>query len=380
MDALTLKSTLPAIFASIALAANVHAEDVASSPFSVTFAAASTADYAAFDQTEVEDRSEHLTFTAYWENDGGALKRNNLTDRYYTNGIAVSLSHQAKWAADIAPFVPFHENFEGDPSTRYGAGYTVGQLMFTPENPFLRRRINNDRPYAGYLYAGVYWQRSNDFTQDHIQLDLGLVGPSTGADDNQDWIHKMVGDEQFNGWDNQLQDEVTFQFYIRKKWRFDLGGIDVDEMEDAVRFQVIPQVGVALGTVYRHIDGGATLRIGYNLPNDFGPGRLADLGTAASTPNKGFAIYGYLRGTVRAVEHNLFLEGLTFHEGSHSVDEEPVVGELQAGLAASYRWDKISIEGTYSQTFQTREFELQDGSHGFGALTLGLTVWFGSGP
>ncbi|MCK4873159.1 MAG: lipid A deacylase LpxR family protein [Phycisphaerales bacterium] len=307
-----------------------------------------------------------LTFTVYWENDGTFVKPNNDTDRHYTNGTAISLTHHPRWAQDLADVMPFAEQFG---PARTAVGYTLGHIMFTPENITATQPIPDDHPYAGYLYAGVYWQRANDVSLDHFQLDLGVVGPSSRADDMQDSIHFWREIDRPKGWDNQHGDQFTVQAYLRKKWRLDLLPTEADQQ--AFGIDLIPQAGVALGTVFRHIEGGAVLRIGLNLPDDFGPGRLADLGAATGEPGDGFVIYGFARVGGRMVEHDLLMEGKTF-----DVEEETLVGEIQAGLLIGYHTPNFSIEGSYSQTFKTREFENQRDSDAYGAFMLGCTFRF----
>lgn len=67
------------------------------------------------------------TLTAYWENDGGVLKRNHTEDRHYTNGLALIVAGTPEYADRIAPLVPFGKGMD-----RTAIGFVVGQLMFTP--------------------------------------------------------------------------------------------------------------------------------------------------------------------------------------------------------------------------------------------------------
>lgn len=324
------------------------------------------------DLTETEAApNEPFTLTAYWENDGGPLKQNNLTDRHYTNGLAVSLTHQPDWAHNLAPHMPFAEAF-GEAQT--GAGYIVGQSMFTPDDIEATAIIEDDRPYAAYLFTSVFWQRANDVTMDHLQFELGVVGPASQAGDLQVAIHELVDEDRPRGWKNQLGDEVTVQFHLRKKWRLNV--LDHQLLRIPLQWQFIPQTGLALGTVHRHVDGGALLRVGGNLPDDFGPGRLADVGAATGTPNEGWGMYGFVRATGRLVDHNLFLEGNTFRDSAHTVNNERWGGEVQGGVSIQYHHGACHLEVIYSQTFISEEFAGQDGSNAYGGLSIALSVWY----
>ena len=317
-----------------------------------------------------------FTITGYWENDVAILNPFDKSDRDYTNGVAVSFSHQPQWAKALAEHMPFAGQF-GPVET--GAGYLLGHQMFTPANISARILIPDDRPYAGYFFAGIFWQRADpeQTTLDHFQLDLGMIGPSVRAEDIQKWVHDLSNDPEPRGWSYQLGDELMVQFYLRKKWKMDLASIGSSESSRGIDVQLIPQLGGALGTVHRNLEATAVLWAGVNLPDDFGPGRLADMASATGShpTDSGLGGYGFVRLTGRAVEHNLFLEGSTFHD-SHSVNAEPLVGELQFGLALQYHWKKTSLEVSLSRTCLTDEFDDQNDDHSYGALNLSLTCSF----
>jgi lipid A 3-O-deacylase len=315
--------------------------------------------------TDTADRYSPFTVTVYWENDGSILKRNNRQDRHYTNGSAISFAHQPDWVSGFADTATFGETFD-----RTAAGYIFGQLIFTPEDTATSRLLRKDRPYAGYLFGGVYVQRANAHTFDQAQLDLGVVGPSSRAEQAQKTIHNLINIDKPNGWDNQLGDEPTAQLFLRRKWRMQLDPVVLADAQ--LSQQLIPQVELAAGSVYRHVLAGATWRIGHNLPDDFGPGRLADVAAATGTPSKGWGAYGFLRVAGRVVEHDLFLEGNSYKD-SPGVNAKTLVGEIQAGVSAFYHYNGWNIQANYSQTFASEQFDGQDGSDSFGALMLAVS-------
>ena len=312
-----------------------------------------------------------ITINGYWDNDGGYNKRNNIEDRHYTNGFGFTFSHRPQWAEDLAEHVPFAEAF--DPSqTETAAGYVIGHLMFTPDNIEIAAPQPLDRPWAGYLYAGVYWQRADDRVLDHVQFDLGLVGQSTGAEELQKWVHDLVEGIEPAGWDNQLTDEPTFQFTAKRKWRFDI--FEGFEPIEGIRFEAIPHVGGALGTVYINAEGGIMGRVGWNLPDNFGPGRLDDPVAATASQGEGWSAYAYAQGTGRAVGHDIFLNGGVFEDGP-SVDIMEIVGEFRTGVALEYACTRYTYGFTYSQTFQSKTFESQTTGDEWGTFALSFTMW-----
>lgn len=317
-----------------------------------------------------------FTITAIWENDG-AYVRPGGPDRHYTNGLLISFAYQPGWADEIARWLSLDS-----PQTSTAGGFVAGHHIYTPENLLINPPDPTDRPYAGYLFGGVFWQREHDDALDHVQIDLGVVGPSAGAKGLQVWIHDTFSGDDPMGWDSQLADEFAFQAYYRKKWRYDV------ECEWAasrgLTMQLIPQAGVALGTVFRHADAGVLVRVGQNIPDDFGPGRVADVASATALsrplPAEDWGWYVFFRGTARVVQHNIFIDGSEFNTGP-GVNSEPLVGEFQAGVNVRYRIeDARSIELGFAQTILTREFEGQDAIDGYGTLLLTYRTAWGAPP
>jgi len=295
--------------------------------------------------------ADPATITIYSENDSPHYKPNNTTDRQYTNGAGGSIDWQPQWARDIAPHMPFAESFGHSEAHHYGAGIVFGQLMYTPDDITIAAPQPSDRPWGGYLFGGLYWQRvkPDRSVMDHIQLD----------------------DPQ--GWDNQLPDEPTFNFQLRRKWRAlsDTVDLGLGPME----YEMLPAVGLSLGTRLRQASLGAVGRIGWKLPDDFGPARLLDPGDATATYPDGWSGYLFGRLTGKAVQFDAMLDGTQFN-GSPSVDRKPLVGEAQLGLQLAYRAANWHAALGYSQTFRTEQFEQQDGSHAFGAWTLAMSFQF----
>ena len=73
--------------------------------------------------------------------------------------------------------------------------------------------VENDRPYAGYLYLGMGYHTRDNKQLDTIEFNLGIVGPWSQADETQDFVHDIRGIEKFQGWHNQLENrrEIIWQ-------------------------------------------------------------------------------------------------------------------------------------------------------------------------
>lgn len=336
-----------------------------------------------------------MSLRIYWENDGAQPDPFDGYDRGYTNGIALTLDHQPAWADDLAEHMPFAQAFtEAHGPAQTAAGYVLGQQIFTPRNIETRAPIPGDRPYAGYLYGGVYWQRQAAYRGrddaavfDHFELNLGVVGDSSLAEDVQDYVHETFNSRIPRGWDNQLKDEFAYQFYYRRKWRFDSGEFSLPLLGD-LETQIIPHVGIALGSVHRYAEAGLTARVGFHLPDDFGSGRINDLKSATASDDdpgalpQGWAWYAWGRVGARYVEHNTFLDGSNTRNPSPSIDKEPFLLEAQIGLALSYHDGPYSVDLTWGVTFVSNQMDPPTGSNAdegttsYGTVTLSLTKRF----
>lgn len=79
---------------------------------------------------------------------------------------------------------------------------SLGQLMFTPTDNEEKELIEDDRPYAGYLYLGFAYHPRDEEQLDAIEVNVGMVGPASLAEDTQDFIHELRSIDKFQGWDN----------------------------------------------------------------------------------------------------------------------------------------------------------------------------------
>ncbi len=77
-----------------------------------------------------------------------------------------------------------HNIFSKKPGDRRLLGILIGQIIYTSEDLERRDLILDDRPYAGYTYLGVSVHRTDPEIMDTIELDVGIVGPDSYAEDD----------------------------------------------------------------------------------------------------------------------------------------------------------------------------------------------------
>ncbi len=282
------------------------------------------------------------------------------SDSDYTNGIRFSWlsSEEAMpaWIQSVAQALPI----AGTGHKRISIA--AGQSMFAPEDLSRSDQVVGDQPYAGWLYGSVGMVSDTGKTLDNVMLTIGVVGPLSFAEQSQKFVHHAVDSQHPNGWDNQLKNEPGIVLTYERKWR------NIYEISPfGLSADVTPHIGANLGNINTDASAGATLRLGYDLPADYGPPRIRP-----SLPGSDFfvptdALGGYLFTTIgeRAVARNIFLDGNTFRD-SASVDKKNFVHSLQVGAAVTYGETRLS----YTQVFMSKEYDTQKQPSVFGALTL----------
>ena len=246
-------------------------------------------------------------------------------------------------------------------------GFAFGQNIYTPSSLSARNPDPTDRPYAGWLYGRVSVLNEAPTAVDRIDLDLGIVGPSSLAEQTQKAVHRIVDGATYpEGWNYQLRDEPGVVLSYEHVWRN-----EKPNTLGALEWDVSPHVAGSLGNVLTFAGAGATVRLGGNMPPPVGA--LVSRPTASipyqDTPYSErpgrFSWYLYASAEGRAVARNIFLDGNSFRD-SRSVDKHPLVGSMQAGL--TLRYGRYGL--TYAQTLQTPEFRGQKSLTNYGSLRL----------
>ncbi len=286
-------------------------------------------------------------------------------DRHYTHGTKLSVAPAGdppRWLRRLGNYVPFFA-----PGHDAGVEFSIGQNIFTPadiEDPNL---IEDDRPYAGWLYAsasllGVLDEDPARRVSNVLEITVGVVGPSSGADEVQRRWHKIIDTRTPRGWDHQLNDELGLVLTYTRIWEH-FGRIGAQGPE----FSFAPHAVGALGNVYTYAGAGAMLRMGFNLRSDLGPPAISPSFPGSAYFRTRSSWSGYLFAGVegRLMARNIFLDGNTFKD-SHSVERRIGVGDLQVGAVVRYHNVRIA----FSNVFRSKEFDGQQDSTEYGAINL----------
>lgn len=338
------------------------------------------------------------------ENDLPALSLGAGSDEAYTNGARIDFSGRGIPRGRKGPLgslLPFKRSDKDC----FRFGFALGLLMYTPnriETPAVQR---NDRPFAGWLYGAYTLTRYEFFTPETRRADtfeaaVGILGPGAGGRWFQDGIHRAFGiasqvGQPYKkplGWHHQLRNEVGFNLRILRQQLL-AGSPIVPRGSGRTRsWDLVGHAGGSAGNIFTLAQGGATARLGFNVPNDLGPQQVPlsvpPLGRAIRpqqefprTPARrapDWSAYVFARTEGRLVLRNAFLDGNLFATDRPDrgvVQKTPVVGDLDWGGVVRVGWARITYHNiTRSSEFKTPrglpEGSVNNHRHRYGSIAI----------
>ena len=308
----------------------------------------------------------------------------NSTDSGYTSGVNFSWvsANLQNYLSDpclphwVRQFNQLFESVHPRAGTSRNMAITAGQLMYTPQDRTRTDVITTDRPYAAWLYLGLGYNARSDRRMDAVEINLGVVGPAALGQPSQNFIHDLRGAPRFNGWDNQLKNELGVQIVAEREkrmWEY--------KKSTGPQYDAIVHYGVSLGNVRTYLNTGFALRIGSRIPNDFGTSPIRP-GGEGGAPLEGHVTHRFAEGGLHAfisvdarlVARDIFLDGNTFVAGPH-IEKRRFVDDLAGGIVWQWEGGKLA----YAQHRRSKEFSAQSNSHGYGSITLSIEYGVGSG-
>lgn len=299
---------------------------------------------------------------------------NGGQDQGYTNGAVITLVSPDLVDYTDDPCLPalvrwlntWMEHGAASTPDQKNMVFSIGQSLYTPTDWSRRDLDREDRPYAAMLMSSFGYNIRRGNSLHTTQLQLGVVGPLAFGEEVQDAVHDAISEEKFSGWGHQLHNEplVGLVHERMRKSTYEFANVD-----SRLQFDVISHWGGSIGNAFTHANAGAELRIGWNLPDDFGssPLRPAGENTAPKGAPRSRKLSGhaFLTSDARWVIRDITLDGNTF-ESSHSVNKRSFVGEVGYGLVLTYHKWKFAV----ARYFRSREFDSQVETPRFGSFTI----------
>lgn len=253
----------------------------------------------------------------------------------------------------------------GGENGHYQRGLSLNHQIYTPQDKSLLSSPPGERPYAGWTGIGYSLHKSNDQVLSSIELVVGNIGPDSMAQTAQDTVHAIVGDDDFDGWDSQVPNEITFDIKWSQKRRLSwMESADADGWSCAGNLDL----GCSLGT-YR-TDGyvGIHWRGGWNVAPSFSAVRISPTAYGFDDRQSGERWSIFFQSGVQGnvILHDATLDGPVFRDFDTGADREPLSAEAYVGIGVQ----KGDWEISYTQSVRSSDFEGQDKSVIFASLSM----------
>lgn len=237
----------------------------------------------------------------------------------------------------------------------YSASFT--QNIYTPE-VHTDGNIPGQRPYAGYLAVGCGHLYKGEYVGNATEFQIGTTGKPSFAEDSQRFVHTITGIEQWDGWGDQLDTEVTFQLTTRQDYR--LPWLETTG-KSGLETDAILYTREEVGTVSIAGGMGISLRYGRNLPpymqvngNEAANYGVGTLRKEHYRPEETswFIVGGVY---VEYVARDMFIDGGAFHPFDQTCSRKPWQVEGQLGLGVVHRGISYYAGGlVHSRAYRTQ--------------------------
>ena len=261
-----------------------------------------------------------------------------INDQYYTAGMEF--------------FYRYLSDTSNDKLAKKIYDFRVGQYIYNPQSVRAEDINVNDRPFAGYLFGefGINYYYANESIL-KLNVQGGVVGPESGAEEVQRGLHSMVGYPTVRGWQHQITTTIGAQvgaYYSHK--------VLENRFHEKVDFHLLGELN--LGTIWNSASVGGMMRI--SLKNNLHA--MYDSSLHNAVLNKDKESYKQHRELLLYLNPNVqYMQYDATIEGSHFNDTSPVTFPLipfrfNAEVGVKYRYNNWN----YSYSFNYRGKELSN--------------------
>jgi lipid A 3-O-deacylase len=240
----------------------------------------------------------------------------------------------------FARWVPgLKDDGAGGRMVRHGLG--LSQAIQTPEDISTTELQPDDIPYVGTLGLNATLQSFSDKNYAGAQLYVGCLGPCSGAEQMQKFVHNDLGmGEPPMGWDNQIDNTFLANLGYSARRKLASNGKQMTK-----KFAADLSVGGQLGLGNLWLGGDATIeaRWGWGLPTGFTnipdmPGRGVMMDSSPPRPLKGASLYFTLVTRGSWLGYTELLEGGDTQNGGYhpGIEVNNFMYSFMPGLHLAY--------------------------------------------
>ncbi|SDL52880.1 hypothetical protein SAMN04487898_12030 [Pedobacter sp. ok626] len=294
------------------------------------------------------------TYAQTYKNEFGFRSDNDSylaqgSDRYYTNGLFIHFRRALNQ----------QQLKEGLEKKTYEI--TAGQEIYNPYSGYAPDPARQDRPFAGYLYAGgaLSWFHTNERIL-KVSAEIGATGPNSLAEDGQKLLHNTVGFYELGGWEYQIKNAVTLNLsaqYTRLLHRSSNNATDFS-------FEGYANAG----TTFNGAGAGILFRAG-GLNQLFNSAYTnAVIGNNPKT--KALVkreVFFYAKPQLNVVAYDATIQGSMFNDNDPvTFGIKPIVFAQQIGF--NYSSQRFTFD--FGMIFKTKEVKSTAKAHQYGSISL----------
>lgn len=252
-------------------------------------------------------------FQVYEDND--AINLYDIgSDKGYTNGTRLDFFWQQRKRSFINKLMP-----QAGKNSINTHGWSLMQVIITPDNILWRKPDPKDYPYSGALFVTRSLHSSNPVKKLAMQSEwiLGVMGPPSLAEETQILIHRVIGAQRPRGWAYQKPTDLLLNYHFT---------ISKQLAQYRQWAELIGSGQAYAGTMLNGASVYATIRLG--RMNPYFNGFIQQFTTDKQQANR-WQFYFILQPAAEIILSNALLEGGVFNHDAAPTTSSPDVPPLK---------------------------------------------------